>query len=275
MKKPIISLLLTVLLAIAAVGFSGRPSFAAESAWPSPDPALLESAYAGGEKLTYDVSWLGILAGRLEMEIIRAAPDSDNFTIMVIARPSDFFAVFHPVVDHFETLVSGAGRLPSRYSSRQEGRKPKSKLTLYDQERLSVMVMREGKEPERYELPYPVHNEFSSFLILRAFPLTAASEPIIPTFADNKAHPVKVAVEGREELETIFGRRMTIRVRPRLTFKGLYDKQGDATIWLTDDVQRLPVQIKAKIKIGSLTATLIHYTRPGYPFSPPSPNGSK
>jgi hypothetical protein len=49
-------------------------------------------------------------------------------------------------------------------------------------------------------------------------------------------------------------------VMPVMKFKGLYDKDGDTVIWLTDDACRVPVKINAKIAIGSLTATLDGYS---------------
>ena len=38
---------------------------------------------------------------------------------------------------------------------------------------------------------------------------------------------------------------------------GVLEKKGDVYIWLTDDEKRIPVLIKAKVVIGSLTMVLV------------------
>jgi hypothetical protein len=35
------------------------------------------------------------------------------------------------------------------------------------------------------------------------------------------------------------------------------DKKGEMVIWLTDDSRRLPVKMQTKVKVGSITATLV------------------
>jgi hypothetical protein len=83
---------------------------------------------------------------------------------------------------------------------------------------------------------------------------------MVPTFADDKRNEVKVEVKGREDIDSLFGRVSTLIVMPLMKFKGLFDKDGDTIIWMTDDICRVPVKIKSKILIGSLTAELDHYT---------------
>ncbi|HET6370527.1 MAG TPA: DUF3108 domain-containing protein, partial [Nitrospiria bacterium] len=40
-------------------------------------------------------------------------------------------------------------------------------------------------------------------------------------------------------------------------YEGLFMDKGDVFIWFTDDEKKIPVLVKGKIKIGSITATLI------------------
>ena len=46
---------------------------------------------------------------------------------------------------------------------------------------------------------------------------------------------------------------------------GLFVKQGRLKIWLTDDARRIPVRMRSKVAIGSVSADLEAYTpaRPG------------
>jgi hypothetical protein len=101
---------------------------------------------------------------------------------------------------------------------------------------------------------------------MRALSFAGDSPVVVPTFADKKRHEVVVAVEGREEQESVLGRKKTIKVQPHLKFKGLYEKVGDPMVWLTDDAWRIPTRIQAKIAIGSLIADLVEYHGPAGAF---------
>jgi prepilin signal peptidase PulO-like enzyme (type II secretory pathway) len=76
---------------------------------------------------------------------------------------------------------------------------------------------------------------------------------IVPTFADGKRHEVVVHTGDEERIrKTILGDVNVLPVTPIMKFKGLYDKDGDTVIWLTNDECRIPVRINSKILIGLL-----------------------
>jgi hypothetical protein len=232
-----------------------------------PDEALLQTAYAGGETLRYTVSWLGITAGELVMQVSKIADSQETFALEVTARSAGLLEVFYPVEDQFRTIVQGVMRLPSRHEMQQkEGRRVNSKITKYDQERFRVSYRKNNEPADVYQLDGPMHNEFSSFFLMRALSFAGDAPMIVPTFADKKRHKVVVTVEGKEEQESVLGKKNTLKVQPHLKFKGLYEKIGDPLVWLTDDTWRIPTRIQAKLVIGSLTAELVEYTGPAGKF---------
>ena len=233
-----------------------------------PDEGLLETAYAGGETLRYTVSWLGIPAGELVMQVSRITESSETFALEITARSAGLLAVFYPVEDHFRTVVQGKMRLPTRHEMQQkEGRRVNRRLTLYDQERFRVSYSKNDEPQEIYQVEGPMQNEISSFFFMRTLLFDGKGPMIVPTFADKKRHEVVVAMEGREEQQSVLGRKKTIKLRPRLKFKGLYEKMGDPFVWLTDDGWRIPTRIQAKIVIGALTAELVEYSGPAGNFT--------
>ena len=232
-----------------------------------PEEALLQTAYAGGETLRYTVSWLGIKAGELVMQVSKVDDSQEKFVIAITARSAGMLEVFYPIEDHFRTIVQGRMRLPSRHEMQQkEGRRINSKLTLYNQEKFRVSYRKNDEPADIYQLEGPMQNEFSSFFFMRALSFTGDAPMIVPTFADKKRHEVVVSLEGKEEQESILGKNNTIKVQPRLKFKGQYEKMGNPLVWLTDDIWRIPIKIKAKIVIGSLTAELVEYSGPSGKF---------
>ncbi len=259
MRKKRAAILLAVFLSLF---FSLCCATAALLATP-PEEGLLASAYGGGERLRYRVSWLGIPAGELEMAVRRLDGHPERFALEVVAKSAGLLAVFYPVEDRFLTVVEGKNRLPVRHEMEQrEGRRRNRRLTLYDQEAFRVTHQKNDDPPENYQLDGPAHNEFSSFFLLRVLPLRKEGELVVPTFADRKRHEVKVSFLGEEEAETLFGTQRLLKARPHLKFKGLYEKVGDPLVWLTADALRIPARIEARIVIGSLTAELVEYSGP-------------
>ncbi len=244
----------------------GIPAAApAPPAMTETEPRLLSTVYSQAETLHYTVSWLRLVAGKLVINIQPLADgEGERFLIEATARTAGLFGAIYPVEDRFRIVVEGRQRLPLNYQfDQQEGSRRNLRISEYDQENFRVTFRKNEEPPEIFELDGPVHNEFTAFLAMRAMPLPQDGPPaMLPTFADKKRHLVPVVVEGVETRATIFGDRQTLRVQPRLQFKGLYDKAAPPVVWLTDDDYRLPVWIKAKIVIGSLTAILTEYQGP-------------
>ncbi len=227
---------------------------------PAADHELLQQAYSQEETLRYEISWLGVKAGELSIHLVPIKAEQEQFSIRVTARSAGLLKVFYPVVDNFETIVTGLARLPTSYSIDQhEGRRRNKKITTYDQQEGIILYTRNNETTETYKVSGPTYNEFSSFMIMRALPLVVGKKLMVPTFADQKRHEVIVQIEKKENIQSLFGNIQAIRVRPQLPFKGLYQKTGAPVIWLSDDQARIPLQIKAKIVIGSLTAKLVAY----------------
>ena len=236
---------------------------AGASTHPEPQEPLLKSAYSEAEFLRYDISWLGaIKAGKLIMRIEPLSAEEERYRIQVTAKSAGLLKFFYPVEDRFEIIVEGEERLPVRMTMLQdEGRRQGTRLTVYNQQDREVVYTKNDRPPVTFPVSGPVHNEFSSFLILRALPLTVGETLVVPTFADKKRHEVPVLVKKEEPCESLWGEVPTIKVEPQLSFQGLYEKMGNPDIWLTADQHRIPVRIKAEIKIGSLTAELKEYRR--------------
>jgi len=66
---------------------------------------------------------------------------------------------------------------------------------------------------------------------------------------------VGVEVQAAEEIKTPAGMFQTLRLEPRV-FDGLFKNKGRMFLWITNDDEKMPIQLKAKINIGTITAAL-------------------
>lgn len=236
------------------------------------DAKIMEKAYQGNEKFVFKLSWSGgVKIGDLFMEINKLQGEKERFELKVRVKDSGMLHFFYPVSDTFVTIVEGAQRLPISYEVHQkEGRNYEARrYSEYDQEKGIVRYQKNHQKPVVYQIEGGVHNEFSSFFFTRVLKLDSGKSVIVPTFADGKRHEVVVKTGELTRLKgTVRGDVNTIPVTPIMTFKGLYDKDGDTVIWFTDDDCRVPVRIKSKILIGSIIAKLVTYENPLCPDLP-------
>jgi len=228
---------------------------------------LVQTIFSGDEEMHYVVSWSGgIKIGDLFLSV-RQAANGDGYAIRARVKDYGLFRLFYPVNDTFTTYVRGPLKLPYRYEVEQKeghGSSTTHRLTIYDQEKLQVSYQKNKGPLKKFTLTGPAYNEFSSFFITRVLNFTDG-QPIVPTFVDEKRHEVAVALLVKEQQKTIFGKVDTLKVMPKMDFKGLYDKDGDTVFWLTDDRCRVPIAIHSKILVGSLVAELVEYKNPACP----------
>jgi hypothetical protein len=267
MKLSFIRLFQLVLLLLFAPGLAAT-SFAAPVLETKPsqlDPAVLATIFSGYEYLHYSVSWSGgIKIGDIYLVIRPEDSEKGGYHISAKVKDHGPLRLIYPVNDTFDCYVRGPMKLPYLYRVHQrEGRgREIRRMTWYDQEIGQVRYQRNEGEPQLFDIKGTVYNEFAAFIITRALVFKEGEAIVVPTFADSKRHEVRVNQVGKETKSTLFGDLQTLRIEPRMPFKGLYDKSGATVLWLTDDVCRVPVTIQSRIIVGSLVAELVDYSNP-------------
>ena len=99
-------------------------------------------------------------------------------------------------------------------------------------------------------------DELSVLYYVRTLPLTLGTTTRAKVFASRKNWELEVKVLDRQTLQTSVGRRETIVVEPLLRFEGIFQQKGRVIVWITDDPERIPVQMRSEVRIGSFVATL-------------------
>lgn len=222
---------------------------------------LSAAAFPIPERLEFEISYAGIPAGRAVQEVVR---EGQEIHIVSTARSAVWLNVFFPVDDRIESiLVPGSQAsqigLPRLYRERiREGNTRYHKEAVFDLQKLEVTTTDFLKKTENTQKISPLtYDTLSSFFYFRTVPLQVGSSSFIDIFDCKRLWNTEVQVIRREEIETSLGRFKTVLVKPLLKSEGIFARTGEMLIWLTDDERRIPVLMKSKIKVGSITATLI------------------
>lgn len=212
------------------------------------------------EKLVFDLTWTGIKAGTATQEIM-----NDNGVIKIVstARSADWISVFYPVDDRIESVLEGmrgtGPGLPRLYRMKiKEGKHRRDKEVRFDHgRRIAEYIDHISGEKKDFQINDNTLDTLSCFYFVRSMPLEVGKSVYINIFDSKKLWTTEVQVLRKERIKTVLGTFDTIVVKPLLRSEGIFEKKGDMYIWLTDDKRRVPVKMKTKVRVGSVTATLV------------------
>ncbi|GAC1453027.1 MAG: DUF3108 domain-containing protein [Desulfuromonadaceae bacterium] len=188
---------------------------------------------------------------------------NNELHIISTAKSADWLHIFFPVDDRIESyLVSGTP--PSYIGSprlyqeqKHEGKTITNREARFDRQKLEVTTMdHRDKSEKKQAITKRTYDTLSSFFYFRTIPLQVGTSYFIDIYDCNRLWNTEVKVLRREELVTPLGKFKTIVIHPLLKSEGIFARTADMFIWLTDDDRRIPVQMKSKVVVGSITATL-------------------
>jgi hypothetical protein len=112
----------------------------------------------------------------------------------------------------------------------------------------------------------PVYDIFSAMLFVRSQKLDAGDTITQVVLPFNTPYLLRVKVVGREVLKGRNTIRLTVGMRKidrkTLELKPYKKLKSDATLWLSDDADRIPVEFRAAAFIGEVRATLTGHRKP-------------
>jgi hypothetical protein len=108
----------------------------------------------------------------------------------------------------------------------------------------------------------------SFVFFLRTIPLEVGQDTSFDRYYIPDRNPVRIQVLRRERISVPAGTFNTIVIRPIIKARGVFSEGGRAEVWLTDDSLRLVVQIKSRMKVGSLSLYLKNYRPATTPLKP-------
>jgi hypothetical protein len=219
------------------------------------------AAFPVPERLEFEISYTGIPAGSAVQEVTRSG---NEIHIVSTAHSAAWLNIFFPVDDRIESvLVQGTQTplmgVPRLYRERiREGNTRFQKDAIFDRQKLEVTTRDLLKKSETIQkITAQTYDTLSSFYYFRTVALQTGKSSFIDIFDCKKFWNTEVQVLRREEIETPLGRFKTVVIKPILKSEGIFARTGDMYIWLTDDERRIPVLMKSKVTVGSITATLV------------------
>jgi hypothetical protein len=175
------------------------------------------------------------------------------YRIVMKAESNSFVSKFYKVRDRAESFVDAESLYSRRFVKRlREGGYEKDIDVRFDQEHRKARYT----DGEALDVPAGVHDVLSAFYYVRTVPLPAGGSLSIPTHDNKKSYEMLVKVHRRERVQVPAGTFDCVVVEPILKSEGVFKSKGSIHVWLTDDARRIPVLVKSKIPIGSISVSL-------------------
>lgn len=86
-------------------------------------------------------------------------------------------------------------------------------------------------------------------------------------FLDNEVHHMYIRYLGKENIKSRYGKFRCIKFKPLLLKGSLFEGGEKMTVWVSDDMNRLPIRIESPITVGSIKVDMMMYNNLRHPLT--------
>ena len=275
----------TLTFFIVAIIFTIDTSFAqGKVAHCVPTTSLTEEKFPfkAGESLTmiFHYRWglinadLGKGSVLLDTSVLNGVP---VFHCKANGRTYKFYDNFFEVRENFQSWFTKEGLVPMRFTrNTHEGdyicRNDFSYNWTHGDEHIDANLYTSKRGARTVTLPLSkcVFDLPALYYMARNMDLSKVVKDVkypMTFVIDDDVHNVYFIFRGKE-VKNIFGlgNVHTLRFSAQLLEGEVFKGDGDMTLWITDDDNRIPVYIEAPIKVGFISARVSGYSNLKYPF---------
>lgn len=213
------------------------------------------------ERLSYRIEWHLIAAGTATVELSRGTPD--DWQINLDLESAGTVAKLYRVLDKYHVITDDRFCPDSSELDAQQGKRHKvSQLSFNNSEhrvRLTEHdLVKNSTETKEIPIAPCTHDIIGALTTLRTMKIEPGQWATIPVTNGSKMVFGKIHAQDTETLNIGGKTYHTLRCEAFLFNGVLYRRKGRLLIWLTDDADRLPVQLRLQLgfPIGTISVEL-------------------
>jgi hypothetical protein len=217
----------------------------------SPSPAY---HFPDGRRYVYSVEWHLFTAGTATVKMEQVGQERK---VTAVGDSSGIVNALYSVHDRFEAYFDPRTFCSLRVLKHsEEGSRKRETQIRFDYSRhQGVLDERNLKTAEvkhaENDIPACATDVITGFYYLASLPLRPGETYIFPVNDGGKSADVSARVEAKDRIKTPAGTFQSLRVAGE-ALSGKLQGKGKILVWFTDDVNRTPVQIRAKLGWGTL-----------------------
>lgn len=223
-------------------------------------------AFSNGEKLTFRIYFNSLLTGNIKAGQLTLEVNPDNVSINnrnalhVVARgwTTGIVEFFYKVDDKFESYIDQETLVPLRFIQRKKENKYKKEEVINFNRQELFAVSNTSKK----KITGNTQDMLSAFYYARTLNvsnLNAGNYFKIPFYLDDSVYVSKIVYAGKEQIKTKMGVFNCLKFKPMVVKGKVFDESYPVTLWVTDDVNRIPILIESKLSVGEARIELTSY----------------
>lgn len=212
-------------------------------------------AFKEGEILTYRMHYGSLNAGVAVLEVKPDLLDVNGRKVYHIV--GNGFTIgsadwFFKVRDRYETYMDKSALLPWMFVRRvDEGGYKFSQDYMFNHYTKKVDI----GNGEKMDIPVGIQDMISAFYSARNLDLSNAKAGDIfslDCFVDKEVWPLKIKFLGKDEIKTDLGKFRCLKFAPIVQKGRVFKKDEDLLVWISDDLNHIPMRAQAKVIVGSI-----------------------
>ncbi|MDG2498873.1 MAG: DUF3108 domain-containing protein [Flavobacteriaceae bacterium] len=222
------------------------------------------SSFQAGEWLRFKLSYSGwVKAGNATLEISEGTYQ-ERPVYKVIGKGWTTGAIkwFFNVKDHYESHFDKVTGQPYKFVRNiDEGGYTKNRIVNFDYLRNKALIndLKENTK-STIDIDPNIKDLVSAYYYLRdRYDTESIQEGDVlelNIFFDSEVFLFKLKYLGRDTINTKFGKIKCIKFRPYVMAGRVFKEEESLTLWVTADKNKVPMRIKADLRVGSLRADL-------------------
>jgi hypothetical protein len=221
--------------------------------------------FAPGEKFTYEVKALGVVAGFASLEVgdVVKVEGRPCYPLIAKAKSAFPFSTVYTVDDVQTSYFDVVDYFTWKYESKVvEGGYRAHNVELFHQLKHKLVRQHNEETPVESDIPSYTQDIISCFYYFRLLPAEVGKNYIIPASASGKNYKLMVKVLGREKVKVGAGTFDCFKIKPLIKYDTVFRNKRDIELWVTADQRRIPVLAKSAIVIGSVEISLLDIVIP-------------
>jgi len=235
-------------------------------------PAIENNSFGMGEEINYRVNFGIFTVGSAVTKVDKKVYKINSrpcYKVDAFGATSGMVSWITKVEDQWGAYIDTSALVTHvSYRKIKEGRYRKDELITFDHAKDKAEVKVKDKETgiygdaKYYDTPDNVRDLVGGFLYLRVIEfekLHKGDTVTISGFFEDTAYNLRIIYDGKETISTKVGKIACLRLVPIMPDNKLFDGENSITCWISDDRNRIPVKIQAKMFIGSTGIEMVSF----------------
>lgn len=213
------------------------------------------------EKLTFRVEWHGITAGLATVTMSK--PNPDQWQTSLDLESAGMVSRLYHVLDKYRGFTSTRFCGASSELDAQEGKRRNYTKISFDPTHRKVDyyehdLVKNQEVRKQLDAPPCTYEITGALEALRAMDLEPGKTITVPVTDGKKFANARIDAQGKENIAVDGKNYPTIRYEAFVFDNVLYKRKGRLEIWITDDAERLPVQLRMQMgfPVGTVNVEL-------------------